>query len=130
MAKDEESENAGEPGASRDVALIHGVTPEGELRVLRQKGEQLELGAIRPMREGVPITGEVVKLTPRKELPLLCDVTTILPARTPAAAETSPVPSAAPRALPHKGPAQVATDEYRANWDRIWNRGKAGTELN
>jgi hypothetical protein len=28
----------------------------------------------------------------------------------------------------HSGPAQVATERYRENWDRIWKR-KRGTEL-
>jgi hypothetical protein len=100
-----------------DVALIHGVTPEGDLHILRKREDRLEFGAVRALREGVPITGEVVKLTPRKEFPLLCDVETALTVPSPKAAE------APPRAeTPRKGPAQVATDEYRRNWDVIWSR--------
>jgi hypothetical protein len=35
-----------------------------------------------------------------------------------------------PRALPaHSGPAQVASDEYRRNWDAIWSRAPERTKL-
>lgn len=118
MAKDDATPD---PEPSSDVALIHGVTAEGDLRVLRQRGDQLEAAAVRPLREGVPITGEVVRLTPRKEFPLLCDVKTEF--TTPSVAPPA-TDSAAPRALPHKGPAQVATDAYRNNWDKIWSNSK------
>ena len=98
---------------SNDVALIHGRTPDGEgLNIIRKRQDRLEVGAVHPLKNGAPITGEVVSLTPRKEFPLLCDVKTELPA--PASSDV-----AAP-AL--KGPPQVATDRYRENWDRIWAR--------
>jgi hypothetical protein len=98
---------------SEDVALIHGKTPDGEgLRILRKREDRLELGAVRPLKEGMPITGEVVTLTPRPEFPLLCDVKVELAARS----------SADVAAPPRHGPAQVATDRYRENWDRIWTR--------
>jgi hypothetical protein len=64
------------PDASdkRDVALIHGRTADGEgLRILRQREERLELGEVRPLKEGRPIQGEVVSLKPRPNFPLLCD---------------------------------------------------------
>ncbi|MGC4090993.1 MAG: hypothetical protein QM756_24590 [Polyangiaceae bacterium] len=64
-----------------DVALIHGVTESGDLKILRQREGRVELGQVRPLREGVPITGEVVRLTPRKEFPLVCDVKTELRCR-------------------------------------------------
>lgn len=127
MAKDGPNAPPAPDAPTRDVALIHGVTEQGDLRVLRQRGDQLEAAAVRPLREGVPITGEVVKLTPRKEFPLLCDVTTEFnaPAAVP---ESTDVAGA--RGLPHKGPAQVATDTYRSNWDVIWagSKPKAGLE--
>jgi hypothetical protein len=98
---------------SEDVALIHGKTPDGEgLRILRKREDRLELGAVRPLKEGTPITGEVVTLTPRPEFPLLCDVKVEV-----AAQETS-----TDVARTRHGPAQVATDQYRENWDRIWTR--------
>jgi hypothetical protein len=103
-----------------DVALIHGKTPDGEgLRVIRKRKEHIELAHVRPLAEGVPITGEVVTLTPRPEFPLLCDVKTELQA--PPAADVAARPA-------HGGPAQVATDRYRENWDKIW-KSKREPEL-
>jgi hypothetical protein len=97
-----------------DVALIHGKTPDGEgLRVIRKRRERIELAHVRPLEQGVPITGEVVSLKPRPEFPMLCDVTVELEAPPKADLATRPA---------HGGPAQVATDRYRENWDKIWNR--------
>lgn len=123
MAKDEKPPDANGSEGPRDVALIHGVTEEGDLRIVRQREDRVEIGAVRPLREGVPITGEVVRLTPRKEFPLLCDVKTeFVPASTPRdVAEASPAP--------HKGPARVVSDRYRANWDLIWNGRKPSDDL-
>lgn len=124
MASDDQS-GAGKPEGSRDIALIHGVTPEGDLQVLRHREDRLELGAVRALREGVPIVGEVVKLTPRKDFPLLCDVETALTVPKPADATSKSADVAAAR----KGPAQVATETYRSNWDRIWNRPRSKEDL-
>jgi hypothetical protein len=104
--KDDERESA-------DVALIHGRTPDGEgLRIIRKRADRLEVGAVHPLKNGEPITGEVVSLKPRPEFPLLCDVKTEIAAPAPADVATSA----------RSGPPQVATDRYRENWDRIWNR--------
>ena len=90
----------------KDVVLVHGLTDDGKgLAVLRARNGELEAGACRPLEHGKPIHGEVVRLKPRKECPVLCDVETALPA--PAARERS-------------GPAQVATRAYRDNWDAIF----------
>jgi hypothetical protein len=95
-----------------DIALIHGKTADGTgLRIIRKREDRIELGAVRPLEHGTPITGEVVTLTPRPEFPLLCDVKVELDARS---SETD----VAERS--RSGPAQVATDRYRENWDRIW----------
>jgi hypothetical protein len=112
--------------ASPDVALIHGVTPDGEgLKILRARGDRLELGAIRPLREGAPITGEVVTLRPRANFPALCDVETHF---KPEEANDRQEP--APTALAQRtGPAQVATDEYRRNWDAIWSQPASKSKL-
>jgi hypothetical protein len=122
MAKDEQAPSADSDGP-RDVALIHGVTEEGDLRVVRQREDRLEFGAVRPLREGVPITGEVVRLTPRKEFPLLCDVKTEFKPAEP----TRDV--AEPSAVQHKGPARVASKSYRNNWDLIWSRPSSSDDL-
>ena len=122
MAKDDQAPGADSEGA-RDVALIHGVTEQGDLRIVRQREDRLEFGAVRPLREGVPITGEVVRLTPRKEFPLLCDVKTELKA-TEAQKDV-----AEPSVVSHKGPARVASKSYRNNWDLIWNRQSSSDDL-
>jgi len=106
---------------SSDVALIHGVAPDGEgLHILRARENRLELGVARPLREGAPITGEVVTLRPRPSFPALCDVETHYKPTLPAAPEATP--AAAPALAARTGPAQVATDEYRRNWDAIWSK--------
>ena len=102
-----------EPAGS-DVALIHGKTADGQgLRIIRRRDDRLEVGAVRPLKEGAPIAGEVVSLTPRPDFPLLCDVKVEYSAP---AARSDQADS------PRHGPAQVATDQYRENWDRIWQR--------
>lgn len=102
-------------GGPRDVALLQGLASDGSVRILRQRAERLEVGAIHPLREGAPIHGEIVRLTPRKEFPLLCDVESIF---------TPPSPPSAPKAASatRKGPVQVASDDYRRNWDAVWSR--------
>jgi hypothetical protein len=107
---------------SEDVVLVHGVTGDGEgLAVIRKREDRLELGAIHPLKEGKPIHGEVVRLKPRAECPLVCDVEVTVPAQS-----VSPEP-AGPRALDaapssRKGPAQVSSPRYRENWDAIWKK--------
>jgi hypothetical protein len=104
-----------------DVALIHGVSPNGAVHIIRKRGDRLEAGSLTPLREGAPISGEVVSLRPRPSCPVLCDVDVLYAPPQPSGA----APSAAPPALGHKGPALVASDQYRDNWDSIWNRKKS-----
>jgi hypothetical protein len=99
--------------------LVHRISPDGAVHVIRRRGDQLEAGALQPLREGAPIQGEVVSLRPRENFPLLCDVQTLY--------KPQPAPASAP--APRKGPAQVATDVYRDNWDSIWSSKKT-TALN
>jgi hypothetical protein len=117
-AGDAAESGSAEP-SSPDVALIHGVTPDGGLQILRARENRLELGAIRPLREGVPITGEVVKLRPRENCPVLCDVEVQLAANQLPSDRQVPALEASHA---RSGPAQVATDEYRKNWDAIWSQ--------
>jgi len=106
-----------------DVALVHRVTPDGTVHVIRRRGDQLEAGALQPLREGAPIQGEVLSLRPRENFPLLCDVDVLY--TPPAAAKPAATPIT--RGARRKGPAQVATDEYRDNWDSIWSNKKTDT---
>jgi hypothetical protein len=117
--------------AEPDVAIVADVTPEGKVHIIRRRGDRLEAGALEPLREGAPIRGEVVSLKPRADIPRLCDVEVLYTppasaAPAPAAAATDVVSS---RPSKRKGPAQVATDDYRSNWDSIWSR-KPPRELN
>jgi len=131
--KQAEEQSAGPPvttaasPATADVALIHGVTADGEgLKILRARGDRLELGAIRPLREGAPITGEVVTLRPRPSFPALCDVETHF---KPSEAASDRQEPAAAANVQRSGPAQVATEDYRRNWDAIWNRPEPKSKL-
>jgi hypothetical protein len=99
-------------GRSRDVALILHPTEDNEgIQILRQRAADrpLELGILRPLREGHPIDGEVVSLRPRNGTPLFCDVTVEL--EDPHADRGT-----------SDGPPQVATDRYRRGWEAIWGR--------
>jgi hypothetical protein len=95
----------------RDVAMIVDRTEDNEgFQILRRRSEDapVELGTMRPLREGKPIDGEVVSLRQRRDLPFLYDVKTEM-------ADES-------RRATSDGPAQVATKEYRKGWDAIWGR--------
>jgi len=101
---------------SNDVVLIHGRSPDGKgLSVIRQRNDRLEQGFVMPLEHGKPIHGEVVTLRPRPEFPLLCDVNVECSSPTAAAEVTGDCRAIA------KGPGQVATDQYRTNWDRIFD---------
>jgi len=90
---------------------------------LRSRDERLEIGAVRPLKEGVPISGEVVTLRPRPEFPLLCDVEV---AYAPPREARRDVASSAPS---RRGPPQIASQSYRENWDAIWNSSAKKREL-
>jgi hypothetical protein len=103
------------PAPERDRLLVHGVTDDGAgLLVLRERKDHLEPGALRPLAPGRPIHGEVVQVRRHPEHPLLLEAQTVL-------SKPDPGPGPQPTSEPaRKGPAQVATDRYRDNWDRIW----------
>jgi len=93
--------------------------------VLRRRDGRVEAGAARPLKHGQPIQGEVVRLKPRKEFPLLCDVEVELPSPKLPGARSTDEPTGAVR----KGPARVTTERYRENWDAIWARPKKDEKL-
>ncbi len=103
----------GQPAAKPDdVVLLGGPTDDGEgIRVLRARAERVEMGEVRPMKEGKPFTGggEVVKLVPRPKSPRVCDVEVLARVSAPSDVAGARV-----------GPAQVATREYRDSWERIF----------
>ncbi len=105
------------PTADADVAVICGLSDDGNgLEIIRKRGERLESGTVRRLEQGKPIHGEVVRLRPRENQPLVCDVEVQVPSQSPAVSNTS-------------GPAQVATETYRKNWDAIYGRSKKARSL-
>ena len=97
-------------GPAGDIALICGKNEDG-VHILRRRDENapVEAGLLQPLVEGKPITGELITMRQREDMPFLYDVKSELPA---------PEPRTAP------GPSQVATDSYRKGWDAIWGGRK------
>ena len=113
----------GVPKKPKDLVLVHSPTPDGGgVNVLRARKEGLEVGTMRPLEHGRPIHGEVVKLTPRAEMPHLYDVETEFAAPEPQNVAAEGKQADAPDRGATTGPAQVASDSYRRNWDAIWKR--------
>jgi hypothetical protein len=104
------------PRPKEDVVFVHGPVEEGEgVRVVRKRDEAIELGEIRPVQEGRPLAGDLVRLKQRQESTRLFDVEVL--------ASRDEIAEKAGRAKParaHAGPAQVATQAYRTNWDAIF----------
>jgi hypothetical protein len=101
----------------RDVAAVWGKDERG-LHILRRRSEDapVEVGIVQPLVEGQPITGEVISMRRRDDVPILFDVKTELP------------PPGKPAAAAG-GPAQVATESYRRGWDAIWGRRRSRSNL-
>jgi hypothetical protein len=113
----------------RDVALLYAPTDDGKgARILRARDGTIEAGEVRPAKDGQPLQGaELVRLEPRPDAPCVCDVQVLHEARR----REPPSPAAAVE--PTGRPAQVATEDYRLNWDRVFGharRGKPDTTLN
>ncbi len=123
-----QSSTASKETSRVDRVLIHGRTQDGRgFKVLRQRDDRLEAGIAQPLRDGEPLQGEVVKLKPHKDFPMLCDVETILPTKE----IRQQVQAQADLPMPSKGPAKVTTHAYRKNWTTIWGGGvKRNTILN
>ena len=109
------------PAPIQDVAAVCGKDERG-LHIIRRRGEDgpIEAAIVQPLVEGKPLSGEVITLRRRKDVPFLFDVTT----------ELSLEVEASPAAAVAGGPAQVATDSYRRGWDAIWGRRSRSTPLN
>jgi hypothetical protein len=64
-----------ERAPAEDVVLLCGRTQDGAgLDVIRKRGELVQRGVVRPLEDGKPLSGEVVKLDQRGNSPLF-DVT-------------------------------------------------------
>ncbi len=102
-----------------DVALVWGKSDDGEtLGVLRKRGDKVEPALVKKAREGAPIHGELVRLSPREE-PNLYDVDVLHDARPTDARPEAREPDGA-------GPAQVASSAYRKGWDRLFKKRPRG----
>jgi len=92
-----------------DVILPHAVSDDGQgLHVLRKRGDTIEAGLVRGIREGQPIHGELVRLRPREGTPLL-DVEVLHDARPPKLGR----------------PPKVATKAFRSGWERVFGAADA-----
>ncbi len=96
-------EPASTPAApAEDVLLPHAVTEDGQgLHVLRKRGEAVEAGVVRAVRDGQPLHGDLVRLSHREGTPLF-DVEVLHTTRTLGR------------------PPQVATKKFRDGWDRVF----------
>ncbi|MCC6558497.1 MAG: hypothetical protein IT372_36630 [Polyangiaceae bacterium] len=104
------------PPAREDVVFVHGATEcGGGYRVIRKRDDSIEIGEIRALEEGRPVHGDIVRLRPRSEHERLFDVEVLMDA-----------PKQIEEARRSSGPAQVATDAYRTNWEAIFGRGDRG----
>jgi hypothetical protein len=115
---------------ARDVALLYAPTDDGKgARILRARDGTIEAGEVRPAKDGQPLQGgELVRLAPRPDAPCICDVHVLHEARqgdTPRSSSTAAVETTG-------RPAQVATEDYRVNWDRVFGgrRTRRDTSLN
>jgi len=114
--------SGGEPQGD-DVVVLGSELPGGRgVGVVRLREGNVELGRVQPMEEGKPIVGEVVKLTPRADSPRVCDVEVQYTPKQ--AARRAPATSDQASSRERSGPPQVATDDYRRNWDLIWAQKK------
>jgi hypothetical protein len=102
---------------SGDIAFVWGKNADG-VHILRRRDENapVEAGLLQPLVEGRPITGELISMRQREDMPFVFDVKSELPA---------------PDSRSSGGPSQVATDSYRKGWDAIWGpRGRASSDRN
>jgi hypothetical protein len=108
------SRKAPEARPDRDVVLVCGQSEDGrEYGVLRQRGSDIEAGTMRPLDQGKPIHGEVVRLKQREESPALFDVEVQHDARASVGR-----------------PAKVASEQYRKGWESIWAKKPDSRALN
>lgn len=113
------------PSKPADVVLLGPPTADGAgVHVLRAREERLEAGELRTVEDGKPLRGELVSLSPRKDDPRVCDVTSSYTPPAPASAKAAPSPAAPAKAK--KGPAQVASPTYRERWDDIFGTATEG----
>jgi hypothetical protein len=106
--------NASTGNDHTDMVWVYGKSDDGRrYDVLRQRGSSVQPGTMRPLDEGKPIHGEVVRLRPRQDSPALFDVEVQHDGRSSTGR-----------------PAQVATQQYRKGWESIWAKKPDTRALN
>jgi hypothetical protein len=104
-----------------DVVLLHARTDDNEgYRALRARDGQLEVAEIRPAKEGQPLAGELVKLKPRPDFPLLCDVEVLFRQEGDEPPGSEEAEEGEGGTTGHEGPARVSSRSYRKNWDEVF----------
>lgn len=99
-------------GPVEDVAMVVGASVDSQqLAVLRKRGGELSAAILRAAKEGQPLHGELIRLRARDGEPHLYDVESVYEAPRDRSADRG-------------RPAQVATEEYRDGWDRLWKGRK------
>jgi hypothetical protein len=102
-----------------DWAVVTGPTPDAKgARIVRFRGDEVQAGEVRPAADGAPLTAgqELVRMKP------------IGASGVPAFEVESIYRQPAVEPAPRKGPAQVANDTYRSNWDRVFAAPKPQPE--
>lgn len=109
--------------SGKDMVLLHSPTEDGEgIRAIRAKDDKVDLAELRPLKEGQDVShSEVVRLTPHKELPALCDVDVMYSPNESESHQST--------ATDHAGPPRVASRAYRKNWDTIFTSAKPNKNL-
>ncbi len=92
----------------RDRLYVHSQSEHGGYRVVRSRDDRVEVGELRSVREGQPIVGELVKLTPTEEHDAVFDVEVLMEAPQPK--------------TEHAGPVRVSSAAYRTGWDRVFGK--------
>jgi hypothetical protein len=114
--------------ATEDIALVCGLSEDGQgVEIIRKRGDRIESGTVRRLEAGKPIHGEIVRLRPRPQAPMVCDVEVEFGGTEQAAGQRTDV-GVSPGVS--SGPAQVATDSYRKNWDAVYGRSRKPSLLN
>jgi hypothetical protein len=100
-----------------EVGLI--ISKDSEtMTIARQTDDGIQVGTARVVRDGEPTSSEseIVRVTPTKGTSL-CTIETL---REPQGASSRR----------KSGPCTAATDQYRRNWDGVFNKNKDKHELN
>ena len=95
------------PSEAGDRLFVYSRTERETYKVLRSRADRIEMGELASLKEGRPIQGEVVKLSPIEGRNNLYDVEVLVDSREKSSTGR---------------PAQVANAAYRRNWEAIFGK--------